>query len=97
VRIICEILRHMLIMHCVCYLKCVYCRQRGLLVECSRDSCMSAFHVTCGHAVGAKFEVTQSPFAVSVTCSKHKLQSGPSVSLCTCYFVFAYLIECYSY
>ena len=68
--------------------KCAYCHRRGLLVECSDNNCVSTFHVTCGHAVGAKFEIRKSPCGVRVTCSRHKLRSCPSVSIWTCSFLF---------
>jgi len=77
----------------MCLLKCTYCRRRGLLVECSDNNCTSVFHVTCGHAVGAKFVITKSPCEVAVTCPEHKLLSRPLLPVSKRVSQICYLVE----
>uniref|UniRef100_F6U3W6 [histone H3]-trimethyl-L-lysine(9) demethylase n=1 Tax=Ornithorhynchus anatinus TaxID=9258 RepID=F6U3W6_ORNAN len=61
-------------------LKCVYCRKRmkkvsGACIQCSYEHCSTSFHVTCAHAAGVLMEPDDWPYAVSITCSKHKATS----------------------
>lgn len=60
-------------------LKCVYChrlmrrcgRFSGVCIQCSVGKCTMAFHVTCAHAAGVRFEACDWPLLVFVTCPKH--------------------------
>ncbi|XP_008120426.1 lysine-specific demethylase 4B isoform X1 [Anolis carolinensis] len=61
-------------------LKCVYCRKwmkkvSGACIQCSYEHCSTSFHVTCAHAAGVPIEPDDWPYAVSITCFKHKAAS----------------------
>ncbi|XP_034975003.2 lysine-specific demethylase 4B isoform X4 [Zootoca vivipara] len=61
-------------------LKCVYCRRwikkvSGACIQCSHEHCSTSFHVTCAHAAGVPIEPDDWPYAVSITCFKHKAGS----------------------
>uniref|UniRef100_A0A8C2YMS8 [histone H3]-trimethyl-L-lysine(9) demethylase n=1 Tax=Chinchilla lanigera TaxID=34839 RepID=A0A8C2YMS8_CHILA len=58
-------------------LKCVYCRKRvkrvsGACIQCSFERCSTSFHVTCARAAGVLLEPDDWPYAVSITCLKHR-------------------------
>uniref|UniRef100_A0A286XE99 [histone H3]-trimethyl-L-lysine(9) demethylase n=1 Tax=Cavia porcellus TaxID=10141 RepID=A0A286XE99_CAVPO len=58
-------------------LKCVYCRKRmkrvsGACVQCSSERCSTSFHVTCARAAGVLLEPDDWPYAVAITCLKHR-------------------------
>lgn len=58
-------------------LKCVHCRKRmkrvsGACIQCSFERCSTSFHVTCARAAGALLEPDDWPYAVSITCRKHR-------------------------
>lgn len=40
-------------------------------VQCSFGRCAKSFHVTCGFAAGAKFEISDWPVPIYVSCLKH--------------------------
>uniref|UniRef100_A0A8D0C4T7 [histone H3]-trimethyl-L-lysine(9) demethylase n=1 Tax=Salvator merianae TaxID=96440 RepID=A0A8D0C4T7_SALMN len=44
----------------------------GACIQCSYEHCSTSFHVTCAHAAGVPVEPDDWPYAVSITCSKHK-------------------------
>ncbi|XP_078461680.1 lysine-specific demethylase 4C-like isoform X1 [Lampetra fluviatilis] len=58
-------------------LKCIFCRKQhrkvqGACVQCSYGRCPTPFHVTCAHAAGVLMEPDDWPYAVYITCSRHK-------------------------
>ncbi|XP_063085237.1 lysine-specific demethylase 4B isoform X3 [Cavia porcellus] len=66
-------------------LKCVYCRKRmkrvsGACVQCSSERCSTSFHVTCARAAGVLLEPDDWPYAVAITCLKHRA-GGHAVSV----------------
>lgn len=65
--------------------KCVYCRKRmkrvsGACVQCSSERCSTSFHVTCARAAGVLLEPDDWPYAVAITCLKHRA-GGHAVSV----------------
>lgn len=40
-------------------------------VQCSSGRCTKSFHVTCGYAAGVKFEISEWPVPIYVSCVKH--------------------------
>ncbi|XP_059165275.1 mucin-4-like [Physella acuta] len=40
-------------------------------VQCSSGRCTKSFHVTCGYAAGVKFEISEWPVPIYVSCIKH--------------------------
>ncbi|KAM6168545.1 lysine-specific demethylase 4B isoform 1-T1 [Erethizon dorsatum] len=67
-------------------LKCVYCRKRmkrvsGACIQCSFERCSTSFHVTCARAAGVLLEPDDWPYAVSITCLKHRAGSHAAQAL----------------
>ncbi|KAH9487560.1 Lysine-specific demethylase 4A [Bulinus truncatus] len=60
-------------------LKCSFCStvsstkmsHTTACVQCSFGRCTKSFHVTCGYAAGAKFEISDWPIPIYVSCLKH--------------------------
>ena len=41
-------------------------------MQCSYGRCPTPFHVTCAHAAGVRMYPDDWPYAVSITCDRHK-------------------------
>lgn len=69
--------------------KCVHClditrdsEHMGVCTQCCTGKCATAFHVTCGHAAGIQFRISDWPFPIYLTCTKHL---APKTSVSGCY------------
>ncbi|XP_035828803.1 uncharacterized protein LOC101863626 isoform X2 [Aplysia californica] len=40
-------------------------------VQCSQGRCTKAFHVTCAYAAGVKFEISDWPVPIYISCARH--------------------------